>query len=133
MNLIKQEKNKITTLELLEQINFFRKDIEGKAELLHKDLLKIVRNEFEEEIDEGKISPISYKDSLNRERPMFDLTLSQAKQVLVRESKAVRKAVIKYIEELEEKLKVPSTYKEALISLVNQIEENEKLQLTVAV
>ncbi|MBF0747630.1 phage antirepressor KilAC domain-containing protein, partial [Gemella sp. 19428wG2_WT2a] len=42
-------------------------------------------------------------------------------------------AVIKYIEELEEKLKVPSTYKEALISLVNQIEENEKLQLTVAV
>lgn len=81
MNLIKQEKNKITTLELLEQINFFRKDIEGKAELLHKDLLKIVRNEFEEEIDEGKISPISYKDSLNREKPMFELTLSQAEQV----------------------------------------------------
>ncbi|MBF0746543.1 phage antirepressor Ant, partial [Gemella sp. 19428wG2_WT2a] len=133
MNLIKQDKNKITTLELLEQINFFRSDIEGKNPILHKNLLQIVRNEFEEEIDEGKIQPISYKDSLNREKPMFELTLSQAKQVLVRESKAVRKAVIKYIEELEEKLKVPSTYKEALISLVNQIEENEKLQLTVAV
>ncbi|MDO4813664.1 MAG: phage antirepressor KilAC domain-containing protein [Gemella sp.] len=92
-----------------------------------------MKNEFEEEINEGKISAVEYKDKKGESRPMFNLTLSQAKQVLVRESKAVRKAVIKYIEELENKLKLPSTYKEALISLVNQIEENEQLQLTVAV
>ncbi len=74
-------------MELLEQINFFRKQEGNRAELQHKDLMKIIRNEFEEEIDEGKISPIFYKDSMNREQPMFELTTSQAKQVLVRESK----------------------------------------------
>lgn len=36
---------------------------------------------------------------------MFVLNLPQAKQVLVRESKFVRKAVIHYIEELENKIK----------------------------
>lgn len=63
---------------------------------------------------------------------MFVLTLSQAKQVLVRESKFVRKHVIAYIEELEKqrgKVKLPQTYKEALLELVAKLEENEKLQL----
>lgn len=128
-------KENITSLELLEQINFFRKDIENKSELLHKNLLQIIRDEFEEEIGQLKIQPSSYMNSQNKEQPMFILTLSQAKQVLVRESKQVRKAVIKYIETLEEKLqnpyKLPTTYKEALVQLVEKVEENEKLQLTV--
>ena len=47
---------------------------------------------------------------MNREKPMFELTTAQAKQVLVRESKFVRKAVIHYIEELENRLKAV-TYK----------------------
>lgn len=98
-------KETITSLELVEQINYFRGQIEGKSELQHKDLLRIIRNEFEEEIGEGKISPSYYINSQNKEQPMFELTLSQAKQVLVRESRAVRKAVIKYIETLENKLK----------------------------
>ena len=42
---------------------------------------------------------------MNREQPMFVLTLSQAKQVLVRESKFVRKHVIAYLEQLEEAVK----------------------------
>ena len=96
-------KETITSLELVEQINYFRNEIEGKAEIKHNDLLKVIRNEFEEEINEGKISPVKYKDKKGEERPMFNLTLSQAKQVLVRESRSVRKAVIKYIETLEEK------------------------------
>lgn len=62
------------------------------------------------------------------------MTLSQAKQVLVRESKFVRKAVISYIEKLEKTLmnnqpKLPQTYKEALKELLTQVEENERLQL----
>lgn len=69
--------------------------------MLGFDLLKIIRDEFEEEINEQKILPISYKDSMNREKPMYILTLNQAKQILVRESKFVRKAMIHYIEELE--------------------------------
>ena len=98
-------KETITTLELVEQINYFRSEIEGKKELKHYDLLKIIRNEFDEEIDEGKISAVNYRDKKGEERPMYNLTLSQAKQVLIRESKPVRKAVIKYIEYLELKLK----------------------------
>lgn len=91
----------ITSLELLEQINFFRKEEGKKTKTQHYDLLKIIRSEFEEEIHEGKISCGSYKDKQNQNRPMFELTTAQAKQVLVRESKFVRKAVIHKLEELE--------------------------------
>lgn len=112
----KENKETITSLELVEQINLFRGVEDDRAELQHKDLLKIIRYEFSEEIGQGKISPSSYKNSQNKEQPMFVLTYSQAKQVLVRESKAVRKAVIKYLEELENKLRynLPQNYTEAL-------------------
>lgn len=72
---------------------------------------------------------MSYKDSYNRSQVMFVLTYSQAKQVLVRESKAVRKAVIKYLEELENKLRynLPQNYTEALRELLTQVESNQKL------
>lgn len=129
-------KDKLTTIELLEQINHFRGEIEGKRkELKHYDLLKIIRNEFDQEINAGKISVVEYKDKKGELRPMYTLTLSQAKQVLVRESKLVRKAVIKYIETLEEKLKnpfnVPLTYKDALLQLVDKSEEIERLENTI--
>lgn len=132
MELVKLNNTGMTSLKLVEQINIFRKEEDNKSELAHSDLLKIIREEFEEEIAEGNISCGSYKDKNNQDRPMFDLTLSQAKQVLVRESKIVRKAVIKYIEELEKKLNnqfaVPQTYKEALIELVNAIELKEQAE-----
>lgn len=94
-------KNEITSLELLEQINLFRKEEGIKKELLHKSLLDIIRDEFSEEIDRQKILPMSYKDRYGRNQPMFILTLSQARQVLVRESKFVRRAVIHFLEKLE--------------------------------
>ena len=97
-------KETITSKELLEQINIFRQQ-DGKSKLEHKTLLRTIRDEFEEEITEYKIVLSEYKDSTGRKLPMYVLTLSQAKQVLVRESKFVRKAVIKYIEELEEQIK----------------------------
>lgn len=103
-------KNTITSLELLEQINLFRKEEGNRAELQHKTLLEIIRDEFSEEIGEQKILPSYYINSQNKKQPMFELTTAQAKQVLVRESKFVRKAVIHYIEELENKLKTV-TYK----------------------
>lgn len=72
---------------MLEQINFFRKQESNKTELGHNDLLKVIRDEFDDEISLGKISQSNYKNDRNREYPMFELTLPQAKQVLVRESK----------------------------------------------
>lgn len=125
----------ITSLDLKKQINLFRGQEGNRTQLKHSDLLKVIRDEFEEEIGMGKISYTLYKHPQNgQEYPMFELTLSQAKQVLVRESKFVRKAVISYIEKLEKTLmnnqpKLPQTYKEALKELLIQVEGNERLQL----
>ena len=104
LQIVEKKINEITSLELLEQINIFRKQ-ENKKEQSHSDLLKIIRDEFEDEIAEGKISLGSYKDKNNQSRPLYIMNLSQARQLLVRESKFVRKAVIKWIDGLEKKIK----------------------------
>ena len=96
----KNGKMTITSLELVGQINFFRQE-EGKAELAHYDLLKIIRDEFDGEIGQGEISVSSYSNSQNKKQPMYNLTTLQAKQLLARESKHVRKALLVYIERLE--------------------------------
>jgi len=97
----KNGKMSVSSLELVEQINIFREQ-EGRAILRHKDLLVVIREEFEEEIAGREISPGSYKDKNGQNRPMFKLTPSQAKQLMARESKYVRKILIKYIERLED-------------------------------
>lgn len=120
---------KITSLELVHQINLFREKEGNRAVLQHSDLLKVIRDEFEEEIGLGIISDTPYKHPQNgQEYPMFELTLSQAKQVLVRESKFVRKAIIAYIEQLESKIKIPRTYSEALQLAADQAKELEEKQ-----
>lgn len=125
-----ENKDKITSLELVKEINVFRKEEGDRAELKHSDLLKIIRDEFEEEINEGKISLVEYKDKKGENRPMFELTFNQAKQLLVRESKYVRKAVIRYIEKLENEIKDLQnqiSLKDRL--LVNIINSNGELEL----
>lgn len=135
----KGNKDTITSLELVEQINLFRSREGNRAKLKHKTLLEIIRDEFEDEIDRQKILPMSYKDSYNRSQVMFVLTFKQARQVLVRESKVVRRAVLEYIDKLEEKLKMkqlnlPTNYLEALKQLVAkeetiQIQEHQLKEL----
>ncbi|MGL5126299.1 MAG: hypothetical protein ACRC6U_10035 [Fusobacteriaceae bacterium] len=115
---------KITSLELVEQINIFRKH-EERSELRHDTLLSIIRDEFEEEIDLQYILEIKYLDSKNRSYPMFSLTTDQARQILMRESKGVRKQVIAYTRSLEEKLKL-LTAKD--VSKKLQLEAMESLQ-----
>lgn len=94
----------ISSLELVEQINIFRKEDGSKNDLEHYNLLAIIREEFEEEIADLKIQVSEYKDKSGKSNTMFNLSLNEAKQVLVRESKIVRKAVIAYIEKLEQEL-----------------------------
>ena len=113
-----ENREMITSLELLDKINEFReKEYQEKAKagllteketlsgryakLRHNDLLKIIRKECRYKIAQGKISLSKYLDKNNREREMFELTLSQSKQVLLRESATVREKVIEYIEYLE--------------------------------
>ena len=48
-------KKTITSLELVEQINLFRKEEGKETELRHDTMLSIIRDEFEEEISLQKI------------------------------------------------------------------------------
>lgn len=129
-------KDTITSLELVEQINIFRGEEGKKKDLRHDTLLNIIRDEFEEEINAQKILEVeskkhlqkilemSYKDKYGREQPMYTLTLSQAKQILMRESKFVRRAMIHYIEELEKQLE--NTNKDLLTELTKYTTSLEK-------
>ena len=125
--MLPQTKQTITSLELVEQINLFRKEEGKENDLLHKNLLAVIRDEFEEEIGQLKIQPSSYLNLQNKSQPMFILTLSQAKQVLVRESKFVRKHVIAYLEQLEEALKAVMSDKDKL--LLSIIKSSSELEL----
>ena len=132
-------KQTITSLELLEQINFFRKK-EGKKTLLqHKTLLSIIRDEFDDEIHEQKIllmfRDVKIGNGATRKEPYYILTIPQGKQVLTRESKFVRRAVIHKLEELEnEQPRLMNTnisklfleMSQAYAELENRIENLEK-------
>ena len=122
-----RNKNEVTSLELLEEINKYR-EIEhnykvennlklGKVELRngkftelrHDTLINIIRDEFEEEIQLQNILELQKTIKVNnggkKSVPYFILTLEQAKQVLLRESKYVRKGVLEYIHKLENYIK----------------------------
>ena len=119
MQMIK--KDTITSLELLEQINFFRKQ-EDKSDMQHKTLLEIIRGEFEEEISQQKIF-LSENVVRGKSYPMFILTFSQSKLVLLRESRFVRKAIFRYIEELENVIQL---MKENKLDKQQQVEAMKK-------
>ena len=49
--MLPQTKQTITSLELVEQINLFRREEGKEKDLLHKNLLAVIRDEFEDEIN----------------------------------------------------------------------------------
>lgn len=132
-----EKKKNITSLELVEQINLFRKQELKNSMLKHSDFLKVVRDEFEDELQEGKIPSLFKIRELpnggSKQDLYYLLTFNQAKQVLMRESKFVRKHIILYIERLENILKetqiikLPQNYVEALEALL--VAEKEKIKL----
>lgn len=101
-------KDTFTSLELVDLINQYRQQEGNRSELLHKTMLEIIRDEFEEEIHGQNIllmhQDIEIGNGAKRKSPYYILNLSQSRQVLVRESKFVRKAVIAYIDKLEKTL-----------------------------
>ena len=57
-----QRKDTFTSLELVEQINYFRLQENNAVNLGHNDLLKIIRDEFDEEIDKYTVTPYEEDD-----------------------------------------------------------------------
>ena len=125
--IITEKKDKITSLEIVSEINKFRKEEGNKSELRHDNLLQIIRDEFAEEISLLKIQESTYKNDRGREYPMFILSLNQAKQILMRESKFVRKAMINYIEKLEEQIKNPFANLSMQQMMIATLQEQEKI------
>lgn len=95
-------KTEWTSVELVDVINHFRTLDGKKTQLRHDTLLNILRDEFSEEISLQNILERTYTNSRGQTYPMYKLSNSQAKQILVRESKVVRRAVIKLLEYLEQ-------------------------------
>lgn len=136
MKMTNEEVVTMTSLEVIELINNFRKE-EGNATLKRHDvLLRDIRNEIETLKTLGisnahNFVEVTYKDLKGEERPCYKMNKAGIMQMLNKESALVRYKTQQYIEALENKLKnnLPTTYKEALLQLVEQVEANEKLQL----
>ena len=119
------DNERVSSLQLLKLINKLRsEEYELKEELgtlteielkrgkyvkiTHDRFIKAIKDEFEEDIKEEGVSflkTIPYINEQNNQTYYFyELDLEQARRVLTRESKFVRRRVIKYIHKLEEEI-----------------------------
>lgn len=123
------EMNDITVLNNeIKMTSLHLSDITGKQ---HYDLMKSIRNEVEKlgELAEGIFSLGSYKDKNNQERPCYKFGRKGAMQLALKYDAVTRFKVIEKLEELEQKQKIPQTFREALLLAAEQqgkIEEQQK-------
>lgn len=109
LSILNNNEIRITSKELCDLINEFRK-LEGNDTLKsHKDLMKSIRADLETLENAGfeaggKISPGEYIDKNNQKRPCYLLNKTGAIQILAKESVVVRVKVMEYIEQLEQQL-----------------------------
>ena len=123
-----------SSIYLVDQINIFRAEENNRAILLHKSLLTKIEIEFKEEIEEQIFLPSSYLAGNGKNEKCYELTFEQSLQILMSESKIVRKGVIAKLKEQSEEIKrlsVPQTFREALLLAAKLEEEKELLQLQV--
>ena len=106
-------------------------EITGKS---HTHVMRDIREEVESLKSEGLegqtiFGESSYKNSQNKEQPMYTFGREGAMQIATRYSAGIRRKLIMKLEELENKTKLPGNYKEALLALVAAEEEKEQLLL----
>jgi anti-repressor protein len=92
-----------SSLFLVEKINVFRKEEGNETVLLHKSFLSKIEKEFDEEIAGQNILPSSYLAGNGKQEKCYELTFEQSLQILMSESKTVRKRVIDVLKERQEK------------------------------
>ena len=99
LQIVEKKINEITSLELLEQINIFRKQ-ENKKEQSHSDLLKIIRDEFEDEIDiENEENIVVLNEEAGSRIDKFlseklELTRTRIQQLIKDEKEAINKQIL---------------------------------------
>lgn len=100
---------RITSVELVEMINTFRKEQGNETEKQHKELLRDIRREIEvleaAGIGQRNFAQSSYINKQNKEQPCYSLNKAGVLQMLNKESAVVRYKTVQYIEKLENILK----------------------------
>ena len=121
---------------LVEQINIFRFEENSATSLRHDHLIAKIEREFEEEIATQILGAGSYLDANGQSRKCYNLNYEQALQILMSESKTVRKGCIQVMKAQQEKinqLSIPSYQIEDPIKRAEAwIEEKRILQLAEA-
>ena len=116
----------IKTMTSLEVAELTNKD--------HKNILADIRDEISKLGEErGRLifQPIEYLDNRNRKQPAFNITLDGVLQLGARYDAVIRFNLIQRVKELQAKVKVPTTMKEALLLALEQQEKIEALELKV--
>ena len=108
-------------------------EITGKE---HKNVMRDIRTEKEklelEEINTQLIFELSeYQDSTGRTLPQYLLSKDGVMMLAMKYDTITRYKITQKLNELENKTKLPSNYKEALLALVAAEEEKEQLALAV--
>lgn len=103
--------NTVTSVELVDIINNFRKD-EGKTELRHNDFMTKIRKELETLTSLGlgnqrNFSLVKYTDKKGEERPCFELNHDGMLEMLNSESAYCRYKTIEYINNLKAQIEQP--------------------------
>lgn len=118
----------MTSLEVIELINNFRKEEGNEVKKEHKDFMRSIRNEIEllknvGILAERNFSLGSYLDKNNQERPCYKMNKAGIMQMLNKESALVRYKTQQYIEGLENKLKEnkPTCIEDVLISSLQEM------------
>ena len=98
------EEKRFSSLFICDEINKFR-DLEGnRSKLRHSDLLAKIEKEFEEEIHQRKISlQFNIRQLPNKgtaQDKYYELTYEQSLQLLMGESRYVRKGVIEVLKHI---------------------------------
>ena len=99
---LENKNDRVTSLELVDQINILREAVGKKSELKHRNLLATIRSEFPNCLKTGEVTLIPITRELPnggyKNDPVYELNMTQAKQVLLRESAPIRKIVMNYLE-----------------------------------
>ncbi len=98
----------------------------------HKNILADIRDEISKLGEErGRLifQPSEYRNVQNKKQPMYNITLDGVLQLGARYDAVIRFNLIQRVKELQAKVKVPTTMKEALQIALDQQEEIEALSL----
>ncbi|CEP88562.1 phage regulatory protein [[Clostridium] sordellii] len=113
LTIAKTEILTMTSLEVVELINDFRKEEGNEVVKRHDDFMRSIRKELEALeklgiINDRNFTAVSYIDAKGEERPCYKMNKAGIMQMLNKESALVRYKTQQYIEGLENRLKQPS-------------------------